>query len=79
MPERLAGMDEAAFEQHPFLIGRIIRTGLLFRRRVPEMWYITAGRLWLLHLQPRPGDIVIGTDSKSIREIVREMKKHIDD
>ncbi|MBQ6383593.1 MAG: hypothetical protein IJJ42_08350 [Clostridia bacterium] len=54
-------------------MGRIIRTGLLFRRRVPELWYITAGRLWLLHLPPCPGDIVIGTDSKSIREIVRDI------
>ena len=31
-----------------------------------------------LHLPPVPGDIVIDTDSKSIREIVREMKRHID-
>lgn len=32
-----------------------------------------------LSLPPGPGDIVIDTDNKSIREIVREMKRHIDD
>ena len=31
-----------------------------------------------LHLQPYPGDIVIDTENKSIREIVKEMKQHID-
>ena len=31
-----------------------------------------------LHLPPGPGDIVIDTDGKSIREIVREMKRKID-
>ena len=31
-----------------------------------------------LHLPPYPSDLVIDTDSKSIREIVREMKMHID-
>jgi hypothetical protein len=31
-----------------------------------------------LHLPPQPGDIVIDTDGKNIREIVREMKRHID-
>ena len=31
-----------------------------------------------LHLPPCPGDIVIDTDGKSIREIVREMKTQID-
>ena len=30
-----------------------------------------------LHLPPYPGDIVIDTDSKSIREVVREMKRYI--
>ncbi len=30
-----------------------------------------------LRLPPYPGDIVIDTDGKSIREIVREMKAHI--
>ena len=30
-----------------------------------------------LRLPPGPGDIVIDTDGKSVREIVREMKKHI--
>ena len=30
-----------------------------------------------LRLPPYPGDIVIDTDNKSIREVVREMKKHI--
>ena len=30
-----------------------------------------------LRLPPYPGDIVINTDDKSIREIVREMKQHI--
>ena len=30
-----------------------------------------------LHLLPCPGDIVIDTDNKSIRDIVKEMKKHI--
>jgi len=31
-----------------------------------------------LHLPPCPGDIVINTDRKSIREVVKEMKKMID-
>ena len=31
-----------------------------------------------LHLPPCPGDIVINTDNKYVRDIVREMKKHID-
>lgn len=31
-----------------------------------------------LRLPPYPGDIVIGTDGKGIREVVREMKRHID-
>ena len=31
-----------------------------------------------LHLPPCPGDIVIDTDKKSIRDIVKEMKGHID-
>ena len=31
-----------------------------------------------LHLPPCTGDIVIDTDNKSIREIVKEMKKQID-
>ena len=31
-----------------------------------------------LHLPPYPGDIVIDTDGKSIRETVREMKEYID-
>ena len=31
-----------------------------------------------LHLPPPPGDIVIDTDGKGIRETVREMKRHID-
>ena len=31
-----------------------------------------------LHLTPCPGDIVIDTDNKSVREVVREMKQHID-
>jgi len=31
-----------------------------------------------LHLPPCPGDIVIDTDRKSIREVVKEMKKMID-
>ena len=31
-----------------------------------------------LHLPPYPGDIVIDTDEKSVREVVREMKQHID-
>ena len=31
-----------------------------------------------LHLPPCPGDIVIATDNKSIREVVKEMKKQID-
>ena len=31
-----------------------------------------------LHLPPCPEDIVIDTDSKSVREVVREMKRHID-
>lgn len=31
-----------------------------------------------LHLPSCPGDIVIDTDNKSIREIVKEMKKQID-
>ena len=30
-----------------------------------------------LHLPSRPGDIVINTDNKSIREVVKEMKTHI--
>ena len=31
-----------------------------------------------LHLPPCPGDIVIDTDGKSIREIAREMSRYID-
>ena len=31
-----------------------------------------------LHLPPCRGDIVIDTDNRSIREIVKEMKKQID-
>ena len=31
-----------------------------------------------LHLPPCPGDIVIDTDNKSIREVVKEMKMQID-
>ena len=31
-----------------------------------------------LHLPPCPGDIVINTDNKGVREIAGEMKKHID-
>ena len=31
-----------------------------------------------LHLPPCPGDIIIDTDRKSIRDIVRGMKQHID-
>ena len=31
-----------------------------------------------LHLPPYPGDIVIDTDGKGIREVVKEMKRHID-
>ena len=31
-----------------------------------------------LRLPPYPGDIVIDTDRKGIREVVREMKRHID-
>ena len=31
-----------------------------------------------LYLDPYPGDIVIDTENKSIREIVKEMKQHID-
>ena len=31
-----------------------------------------------LHLPPCPGDIVIDTDNKSIRDVVKEMKKQID-
>ena len=31
-----------------------------------------------LHLPPFPGDIVIDTDNKSIREVVKEIKKKID-
>ena len=31
-----------------------------------------------LSLPPYPGDIVIETDNKSIRELVREMKHHIE-
>ncbi len=31
-----------------------------------------------LHLPSCPGDIVIDTDNRSIREVVREMKKQID-
>ena len=34
--------------------------------------------LYWLSLPPYPGDIVIETDDKSIREVVREMKRHID-
>ena len=53
LPEgyRLAGMDEAAFAQHPFPMGKIIPAGRLFRRKVPERLCITAERLCprLLH------------------------------
>lgn len=31
-----------------------------------------------LHLPPYPGDIVIDTDGKTIREVAREMRRHID-
>ena len=31
-----------------------------------------------LHLPPCPGDIVIDTDGKTIREVAREMRRHID-
>jgi hypothetical protein len=31
-----------------------------------------------LHLPPCPGDIVIDTDDKRVRDVVREMKRHID-
>ena len=31
-----------------------------------------------LHLLPCPGDIVIDTDNRSIRDVVREMKRQID-
>ena len=31
-----------------------------------------------LHLPPCPGDIVIDTDNRSIREVVKEMKRQID-
>jgi len=31
-----------------------------------------------LHIPPWPGDIVIDTDNKSIREVVKEMKRQID-
>ena len=31
-----------------------------------------------LHLPPCPGDIVIDTDNKSVRDVVREMKQAID-
>ena len=31
-----------------------------------------------LRLPPGPGDIVIDTDGKGVREVVREMKEHID-
>ena len=31
-----------------------------------------------LRLPPCPGDILIDTDGKSVRELVREMKRHID-
>lgn len=31
-----------------------------------------------LHLPPYPGDVVIDTDGKSVREITREMKRHIE-
>ena len=34
--------------------------------------------LFWLSLPPYPGDIVIETDNKSIRELVREMKHHIE-
>ena len=34
--------------------------------------------LYWLSLPPYPGDIVIETDHKSIRELVREMKRHIE-
>ena len=32
-----------------------------------------------LHLPPCPGDIVVDTDNKRIREVVQEMKKEIDE
>ena len=31
-----------------------------------------------LHLPPCPGDIVVDTDNKSVRDVVWEMKKRID-
>ncbi len=31
-----------------------------------------------LHSPPCPGDIVVDTDNKNVREIVREIKKRID-
>jgi len=31
-----------------------------------------------LHLPPYPGDIIIDTEGKTIREVVKEMKQHID-
>ncbi len=34
--------------------------------------------LYWLSLPPSPGDIVMETDHKSIRELVREMKRHIE-
>ncbi|MBQ8634504.1 MAG: AAA family ATPase [Lachnospiraceae bacterium] len=34
--------------------------------------------LYWLHLPPYPTDIVINTDNKSVEEIAREMKRHID-
>ena len=37
-----------------------------------------ATNYYWLHLPPCPGDIVINTDNKYVRDIVREMKKHID-
>ena len=36
-----------------------------------------ANYYWL-HLPPCPGDIVIDTDNKSVREVVREMKNEMD-
>ena len=31
-----------------------------------------------LHLPPFPGDIVVDTDNKSIRDVAKEMKRQID-
>ncbi|MBR2664672.1 MAG: hypothetical protein IKE25_13235, partial [Clostridia bacterium] len=31
-----------------------------------------------LHLPPCPGDIVVDTDNKSIRDVAKEMKRQID-